>query len=174
MTWNVLYEEAADNILKLVEELNPDILCCQEITTSSYINPGRKLPDEISNALGGEYRYLETLSSLNGHPGSMGNAIISKFHIVGDDFGMVQDGDSDISSSFQNRGYLEADILLDSGIIRVGTTHLSYVDGFIETKARSEEADKLLSFIQDKRYMVTGDFNSGSDSSTIKKLETRL
>ncbi|MGA3150239.1 MAG: endonuclease/exonuclease/phosphatase family protein [Candidatus Saccharimonadales bacterium] len=176
MTWNVLYKEKADNVLALVKELNPDILCCQEITTDSYINPGRDVPAEISQAMNGEYKYFEVLALLDNHPASMGNAIISKFPIVQGRSVLLQKGGADINYSAQNRGYLEAGIKVGNDILTIGTTHLSYVDWFVETEARTKEADKLLDFIKgnDRKYVIMGDFNSAPNSSTIKKMETRL
>lgn len=173
MTWNVLYKENADNILSLVKEINPDILCCQEITINSYINPDRNIPEEISQALSGGYRYFEVLTQLDEKPSSMGNAVISKYPIVNGRAELVQKAGSDINYSSQNRGYVEAEIKLNGGVITVGTTHLSYVDGFIETEARTREADKLLGLIKDhnQRFIISGDFNSAPNSSTIKKFE---
>jgi endonuclease/exonuclease/phosphatase family metal-dependent hydrolase len=176
MTWNVLYKEKAENILSLIQEINPDILCCQEITTDSHINPKRDVPKEINQALNGEYRYYEVLSSLDNQPGSMGNAIISKFPIVESRSILVQEGGDDINYSAQNRGYLETSIKIDGKVLTIGTTHLSYVDGFVETETRNKEADKLLDFIKGnkKRYVIMGDFNSAPGSSTVKKIEAKL
>lgn len=176
LTWNVLYKEKADNILSLVKEVNPDILCCQEITTNSYVNPNRNVPAECAEIMKGEFKYFEVLPSLDNQPASMGNAIISKFPILEDRSLLVQKGGADINYSAQNRGYIEVKVKLDDGILTVGTTHLSYVDGFIETETRTKEADKLLGYIRDKdsRFIITGDFNSAPNSSTIKKLENFL
>lgn len=176
MTWNVLYKEKADNILALVKELDPDILCCQEITTDSYINPGRNMPAELAKIMNAEYRYHEVLPLLDDQPASMGNAIISKFPIAQSRSLLVQKGGADISYSAQNRGYIEAKIKLKDGILTVGTTHLSYVDGFIETEARTKETDKLLDYVENNKakFVITGDFNSAPNSLTIRKVEARL
>lgn len=176
MTWNVLYNEKADNILALVREINPDILCCQEITTDSHINPNRNVPAEIAKIVGGDYKYLEVLPSLDNRPASMGNAIISRLPIVKSRSVLVQKGGKDISYSTQTRGYIEVSVKIEENTFIIGTTHLSYVDGFVETKARTKEADKLLDFIKnnDKDFMIMGDFNSAPDSSTVKKMEARF
>jgi endonuclease/exonuclease/phosphatase family metal-dependent hydrolase len=173
MTWNVLYKEKADNILSLIKRVDPDIVCCQEITADSYINPRRDVPHEISELLGGEYRYLEVLTLLDGKPGSMGNAVISKFPITKSRSTLVQKGGSEIRYSAQTRGYVEISFAVDGHEITVGTTHLSYLDRFVETAERTKEADKLIDFISDnnQKFIVTGDFNSLPDSSTIKKME---
>lgn len=176
MTWNVLYKEKADNILTLIKEINPDILCCQEITTDSYINPDRNVPAELAKVMNAEYKYHEVLPLLDNQPASMGNAIISKFPISESRSLLVQKGGADINYSAQNRGYLEASIKIDGVTLIVGTTHLSYVDGFIETESRTKEADKLLGYIVNNKtkFIITGDFNSAPDSSTIKKIEAQL
>lgn len=144
MTWNVLYKEKADNILSLVKEINPDILCCQEITTNSHINPGRNVSAEIAEFVDGDYKYLEVLSLLDNQPASMGNAIISKFPIAQSRSVLVQKGGADINYSAQIRDYIEASIRVGEYLLTIGTTHLSYVDGFVESEARTKEADKLL------------------------------
>ena len=179
MTWNVLYKEKTDNILALVKEINPDILCCQEateVTTGSNINPGRKLPAELSKVLQADYRYFDVIPRVENQPASMGNAIVSKFPITSSRSMLVQKGGDDVSYSAQNRGYLEVSLEVDGIALTVGTTHLSYVDWFVETEARSKEADKLMDCIRDndKKFIITGDFNSAPDSSTIKKLEAIL
>jgi len=176
MTWNVLYKEKADNILALTMEIKPDILCCQEITKDSFINPSRDVPKEISNILGGDYRYHQVLDSLEDQPGNMGNAIFSKYPITRQRHLLLQRGSADIDSSSQNRGYLEIRTKIDNVIFTVGTTHLSYVDGFVETDARNKEADKLVNFLKDKqeKFVICGDFNSAPGSKTINRLEQLL
>jgi len=173
MTWNVLYEEKADNILLLIKKVNPDILCCQEITTNSWINPNRDVPAEIGRMLGGYHVYQKALSDLDGKPASMGNAIISKFPIINHRHVFVQKGGSDITQNLQNRVYLEAELRIGSKSLTVGTTHLSYVDAFIETEARNKEADDLVHAIQQNKvhFIITGDFNSAPSSKTIRKME---
>ncbi|OGL38835.1 hypothetical protein A3J32_00830 [Candidatus Saccharibacteria bacterium RIFCSPLOWO2_02_FULL_46_7] len=176
MTWNVLYKEKADNILELTGKINPDILCCQEITKNSFVNPKRDIPEEISRVLGGEYRYQSVANTLEGQPSDMGNAIFSKLPIVTDTNLLVQTTTSDIDWSYQNRGYVQAEIRIGQKILTVGTTHLSYVDYFVETDARNREADKLIEAIKKKKehYILTGDFNSAPDSKTIKRIEKIL
>lgn len=124
MTWNVLYSEKADNILKLIAKVKPDIICCQEITTNSHINRDRNVPEELGHLLNGQYVYQEVLTAMENHPGSLGNAIISKFPIISSRQAFIQRGDSDIDYSKQNRGYVEARIQLDNQrVITIGTTH---------------------------------------------------
>src|SRR5665213_2255253 len=102
MTWNVLYKEDADKILELIKQIKPDILCCQEITTDSYVNPGRNVPEEASKIIDGDYRYLSVLTMLDNLPGNMGNAIISRFPIKQERQILVQKGGADINYSAQN------------------------------------------------------------------------
>lgn len=176
MTWNVLYKEKADNILSLVKKNNPDILCCQEITTSSSFNNGRNIPEEISRALDASYRYFQVLDSLETKPANMGNAIFSKHPIISERHLLVQRGQGEINYSAQNRGYIEIKTKIDDYVLTVGTTHLSYVDRFIETAARNKEADKLIDAISVNvnKFILSGDFNSLPTSRTISKIESFL
>lgn len=176
MTWNVLYKEKADNILSLIKEIRPDILCCQEITTKSQFNPNRDVASEISKVVG-NYRYSEALESLEECPASMGNAIFSKFPIKSHRSVYIRKGSKDLTIfKGSNRVYLEVTIDIKSQLLTMGTTHLSFIPGFIETPARNREADKLTSEVSghSNRFVLTGDLNSAPDSKTIKKIEDKF
>jgi len=32
LQWNIWFQERAENILKVIKRINPDIICCQEVT----------------------------------------------------------------------------------------------------------------------------------------------
>lgn len=174
MTWNVLYKEKADNILTLIKQIKPDILCCQEITTKSPLNPDRDIPYEVGNIIG-NYRYAEVINFIDGRPGSLGNAIFSKFPISSSRSSFVQKGKPKIQEkdySAQNRVYLEADIQIKTKFIKIGTVHLSYTPGFVETPARTAEASNLYESIKEynENYVITGDFNAAPNSKIIRKM----
>jgi exonuclease III len=51
LQWNIWYQENVVNILKLIEEYNPDILCFQELTFNCEYNPDIHVADYIAERL---------------------------------------------------------------------------------------------------------------------------
>jgi len=62
--WNVWFQERAENILELVKELNPDIICCQETTVGSNFNDKRDVPKFIAEELGYNYNFSFNLGRI--------------------------------------------------------------------------------------------------------------
>ncbi len=75
LQWNVWYKEKADSVLNFIKENDPDILCLQELTQDSKVNPSRNIVAEICS-LGYETYYKLTIDR---HREKMGNGIFSKY-----------------------------------------------------------------------------------------------
>jgi endonuclease/exonuclease/phosphatase family metal-dependent hydrolase len=173
LQWNVLYREKGDNILRLIKEINADIVCLQELTQSSKINPERDLPAEIKSL--GYYAFYEPVT--NDAEFVMGNGIFSRFPIVGSRTVFVSSEDPTNKDYAQSdRAYVESTLKVDKTKLTIGTVHLSYSPRFIFFPAKKVEAKKFIDVITPNKesFILTGDFNATPDSELIKELDSLL
>lgn len=180
MTWNVLYKEKADNILSFVKKIDPDILCCQELTLDSHFNPGRNIPAEIAKQMSADYEYCEALKTEDEKTHeyvTMGNAIFSKFPIVGRRHVFVQKVElPPESAELENRVYVETILDINGYSLKVATVHLSYVPHFTMTEKKLVEAEELYKATAEntKQFVLTGDMNALPGSDIINQLSAGL
>lgn len=174
LQWNVLFQEKAENIVSLIEELNPDVLCCQELSESQAYSPELNAVKEIAKLFNSYYFEPANISGAGTEKLYLGNAIFSKFPLKPRQKVMVWDGtNKDLNNEHEERIYIEVEVDINGEKLLVGTTHLSFMPRFEVTKSRRGEADKLLRAVSKHKtmYVLTGDFNSTPDTYTIKKLE---
>ena len=177
LQWNIWYKENPKNVLALLSELRPDIICLQELAVGyheKYPHPERFLARELG------YEYFAKEANPHSEGGgmyTMQNAIYSRFPIRKTYSCHVREPGEDITDySKQGRIYVEADIKLPDRTITAGTTHLSYLHEFHITEEKRAEVDRLLEITQSKKgdYILTGDLNSLPDSCTVHELGTHL
>jgi endonuclease/exonuclease/phosphatase family metal-dependent hydrolase len=176
LQWNVWYWEKADNILKALKELNADILCLQEVTQDSDINPGRDLPAEIKSL--GYYEYHEYTPYAAGQkPGSLGSGIFSKtpLHACRQHETLkAEPGRLDPDA----RLYLQADTTINGNLLTVGTTQLSWTPApeFPESDYKRLEAKTLADIVSNcrQRFILAGDFNALPGSETVNRFDKLL
>jgi len=173
LQWNVWFKESADNILEELKRFDADIVCLQELTKDSLVNPGRDLEAEIAS-LGYQPAYALTIDRSHHQ---MGNGIFSKFSILSERQVYVQHeepGSTDFSR--ENRIYQEVTLDIPHRNLTIGTVHLSYTDTFVETKSKNDEFTKFLSAIKPNKenFVVTGDFNALPVSSYLSRISKQL
>ncbi|HET9722041.1 MAG TPA: endonuclease/exonuclease/phosphatase family protein [Candidatus Saccharimonadales bacterium] len=173
--WNILYQEKAENILSLVQRINPDIFCCQEISDK---NPNSK---ELLSGLTNIYKqhYLETADIIgkSGENLKLGNAIFSKFPLSNRKRVDLWNGPNPTSDNqHEQRIYIEVTLDVSGHNLTVGTTHLSFAPYFTDTPDRLAQSEKLMRVIESKEsnYIITGDFNSAPKTEIIKTIEKHL
>ncbi len=89
LQWNIWYQEDINNILKVVRELNPDIVCLQEVTIGNPgFNRGIDTPVYLAEGLGYYHYYKEALDDPNN---TLGCAIYSRFPITKKSFTFVRE-----------------------------------------------------------------------------------
>jgi endonuclease/exonuclease/phosphatase family metal-dependent hydrolase len=170
LQWNVLYTEKGDNVLKLIKEINADIVCLQELTQSSVVNPNRDLAAEIAT-LGYYFHYASTGNSPEL---IIGNGIFSKFPIESSKtINLTHEDPSNKDFPQYERAYLESVLNLGETQLTVGVAHLSYSPRFYFFPAKEAEANKFIDLVKPNksRYIVMGDFNSTPDSMLISELD---
>src|SRR4051794_39136051 len=124
LQWNVWYQEKADNILQALREFDADILCLQELSTDSYINPGRNLPAEIKKL--GYHAYYETALYLKSQePIRFGNGIFSKTPLNATIKFYTQQASPDRQEK-EDRLYIQPKTAIDGNELIIGTVQLSW------------------------------------------------
>jgi endonuclease/exonuclease/phosphatase family metal-dependent hydrolase len=125
MSWNVqsfygleknadMQRRNAEKILKLIEEVNPDVLCLQEFGQYDSSNKGPNYSQQLK-ALGYEHFTLSRDYTHNNRGYSNGVAIFSKYPLITSKRIPYPSGVESV---------LYADILFNGDTIRVFTTHL--------------------------------------------------
>lgn len=168
--WNVWFRERAEHVLKVLRQIDADIICLQELTQNSYINPSVDIPQLIAN-MGYDYSFQLALKQDGPEYYHMGNGIFSKYPIVSRRHVYLAE-ESSRHPQQEARIYLEVILQLPAGgLLTVGTAHLSFEVSQLET-----ETDRLLNAIHHhaERFIFTGDLNAPPDSATVKRLEAKL
>lgn len=171
LQWNVWLRERADNILAELRKANADVVCLQELTDDSYVNPRIDIPERIAQ-LGYEYDYQPVYR----HPGQqyyrIGNGIFSKFPVRGKRHVYLQEEQRSFGGrTIEARVYMEVTLETPTGLLTVGTAHLSFEEALLEA-----QTDKLIEAVQHhrERFIFTGDLNVPPGSATVKRLDQRL
>jgi len=179
LQWNILYKEKIENIVKVIKELNPDVICLQELGINCKYNPSiPNTAEYVKEQLGLNAFFEEAQRWKNDEEmDAIGNGIFTHFPIIKTSSHFVQNQVKEFTDySHEGRIYIEAHIQLDSKAITIGTTHLSYVHRFEITEEKKREVDNLIQIIKDKKenYIFTGDLNSTPGSYTITELNKSL
>lgn len=176
LQWNVWYKEKADNIISFLKSQDADILCLQELTTGSHINPLRNLPEEIA-ALGYNPLFQQTLEKQKGTEYyHMGNGIFSKFPITGNRHVYIQHEVPGGGYELENRVYVEARLDINGKPFTIGTVHMSYIEEFKTTEGKKAETERLIGAIKQntEHFLLTGDLNATPGTETIRMLDEVL
>ena len=178
LQWNIWYEEDPRNVAGLIKRINPDIACLQEVTTGFHQNIDviQTICDVMSGA-DVNYKQAQSWKTKSGVNRGQGNAIFSKYPIKKSFFNYLQ---SELfnTTHFDKEGriYIEITVFIEGKELTIGTTHLSYIHRFIDTKAKNKQIDKLEERINQKHnnYVLLGDFNSPPDSLVIERIRNYL
>lgn len=172
LQWNVWYKEKPANIANLIKELNPDIICVQELIEHFQINPQIDTAKEIATELGYSYYYRFADRWTNrAEKETQGNAIFSRFPIIKTDYFYLQEPKTNpANATVEGRVVVELTIDANGRQLTFGTVHLSYSPFLKMTEQRLEEAKRLIEFLKQKKenYIFTGDLNAKPDTFLIK------
>ncbi len=179
LQWNIWYKEDIHSVIELIKELDPDIICLQELAVNCVNNPGISNTAEYITEKTGLNYYFEEAQRWEGDEemDAIGNGIFSKYPITNKFAKHVQQPTKDYSDyAHEGRIYVECDIEIDSRILTVGTAHLSYTHKFIITNEKRKEVDNLLTIIAEKKksYIFSGDLNSAPESYTVTEISKLL
>lgn len=175
LQWNILYQEPIDNVVALIREINPDVVCLQELARANRFNLGIKDTAQYVKEALGYQAFIAPAGQWTGmggtEPGDVltfQNGIFSRFPLS--KMRKVRLGES-------GRMYLEAAVTAGNSEVIIGTTHLSYSPRFEITEDKSREVRVLIKAVQAEpsdRFVLTGDLNAVPGSYTITELERYL
>jgi len=175
LQWNILFKEKAENILKLIKEIDADILCLQEVTQHCSHNDGRDVSKLIAEETGLKYNFAPAGCFEDGL--IIGNTIFSRFPIKENDNFVVKDYSGGKTASDEQRVCALSTLDLGGGkTITISTTHLSYIPFMEETEDKIKQIKKLTDFFSKHNgpLVFTGDLNVSSDTNSIKMIEEHL
>lgn len=172
-------------LLRLVAEENPDIVCLGEATDlterpGSVLDPYRKfLPEKDYPydifAPAFSYRYMHELAGL-------GNAIVSKLEIQDAHVKFVknhfmEDIDSVDSEDYNNRNFVHTVINTPNGLVNVLTHHGHHSPhGKDGSQENTDQIIKLMNYVNKLSgpVILTGDFNLHPGSTSLEPINKRL
>lgn len=167
LTWNTWWrfgpwEQRVPAILQCIADIDPDIIALQEVWGDDTTN----FAEEVAGRLGYQHVFA---SSMNMQGFKYGNALLSRWPIISDDFAMLF-GEEETG---EGRLVLFAEVDGPRGHIPVFCTHLNWK--FEHSNIRQLQVTDLTRFVDKKRPftyppIVCGDFNSEPSSDEIRML----
>lgn len=170
LQWNVWYKEDLSNIAVFLKELQPDVICLQELTIDSHDQVIQHGPNFIAEELGYSSYYqelpIETTDSSNL---KLANGIFSRFPVTASRFAWINEPKSAGGYSDEYRAYVEVSLEIDGKPLHVGTTHSSYTHKFESTAQKATEIGLLVDELQrhKENFVFTGDLNATPESKAI-------
>lgn len=176
LQWNVWRKERAENIVKEVKKIKPDIFCVQELIQDSRknIDTAKYIAKQLR--LNYFYKQAETWSNRE-ELEAQGNAIFTEFPIIKKTFSYLQKPlHNPPDAMHEGRVYLEVRCKINKQILSVATTHLSFTPFFKITAQRKKEINNLTKILSDKKrnFIFAADLNSAPDSYTVVQISKYL
>jgi endonuclease/exonuclease/phosphatase family metal-dependent hydrolase len=173
LQWNVMYNENVSRVADVIKQLNPDIVCLQELT-DDYQGQGDSAKT-IAERLGyySHYQYGLMLFP-DGNQGRMGNGIFSRFPLLATDTTYLDRQKRNEAGQLTalDRFYLQAKLdLPDKRQLSVGITHLPFHPRMITSPYKRAMVDRMLAAMpQDRDLIVAGDLNTTPASAAARML----
>lgn len=177
LQWNTWYNEDIHNVSKLLAELNPDVICLQELTIGYPDQTVVDTPAHIAQALGYHAYHAEVpIESTDGSKITLANGIFSRFPIVDKRFVWINEPKQGGGYNDEYRVYVEVGIDIGEKVLHVGTTHMSYTHRFEATPEKTAETNRLLAELekQSANFVFTGDLNMPPETAGIKSILNML
>jgi len=172
-----MYSEDVQAVTGLIKELNPDIVCLQEIT-KGYDSRWDDVGAYIADTLGyfAHYQYGHMILP-DGKPVLMGNGIFSRYPVINKQTVQVSYRDIESGGNVQDdRYYLQADIVAPEGRgtpknLTVGTVHLPFHPRFVTTPMATKIVDVILEKIPEQGDVILmGDLNRTPGTQATRRL----
>ena len=169
LTWNVWYKEEPENILELLQSMEWDVCCLQEITQGFQGDVARYLTESL-----GVTSHFVVAQSWNGGERSQGNLILSRLPLKDTFSYFIQDFNHDPEPSFSDEGRIVVGVELGNSL-KILTTHMSYTPEFSETEQKNKESKKLLEYLAtiSSPFVFTGDLNAIPTSNLVTELNDK-
>lgn len=176
LQWNIWYDEKAENAISLIKEIDPDIVCLQELSKNYISNDYRDIVEIMKNSMG-MYSHCAKADTYEGGF-SFYNGIFSKYEII-ESGGFFIQQPNEGTDDFSKQGRVCATVkvkLNHDTYFDIATTHSSYVHRFEDSIEKQDEINKLIDYLKTKKenFIFTGDLNTPPDSKYISMIEEQL
>lgn len=165
LSWNVWSREDITRCVDLICELDPDVVCLQELVIRDGTDEHG--PRYVAQRLGYDFCFKEI--DVGESELVLANGVFSRWPITRSRVEWINEPRGSGHYDDQYRAYLEASLDVGPAPVTVATTHMSYTNGFEETTRKAGETAKLVELItgRNRRFVLTGDLNAGPRSTTI-------
>jgi endonuclease/exonuclease/phosphatase family metal-dependent hydrolase len=163
VSWNIWCDGHFDQIAEFLKGCNADIIGLQEVLSHS-----KQIPVvDLLTSLGYTHAYGQafTMSLANGKTEEMGNAVFSKYPIVGSTVHAL--------SEEKKRIAVQADINVSGTVLHVFSTHLVHSHQQ-PSEIQELQAETLIKALPKEKTIVMGDFNATPDSNAVKQMRSAL
>jgi endonuclease/exonuclease/phosphatase family metal-dependent hydrolase len=176
LQWNVQSSEDIHKIGHFLKRYQADVVCLQELTVDYELQTVSNTPAYIAKILNYYYFTHEIPSNDASTDARLVNGIFSRFPIENRFSTIINDAVYGGGFDSQERAYVEVGINCDGTFVSVGTTHMSYTNGFEDTPTKRAETDRLVAVLakRHKRFIFTGDLNATPESYTVASIEQHL
>lgn len=173
LQWNISYQEDICNVVTLLRQYKPDIICLQELTLNYEHQQFIDTPAWVAKELGYNYvcKDYPMVRDIRG-----ANGIFTRFPICSSRFVWTATPNGAGDDSDEHRVYIEADLTVEGSRLTVGTTHMHYTHRLRSTSYKRQETDRLMTELNkhDKNFVFTGDLNATPHSYTVKQITKHL
>lgn len=176
LQWNIMYSENVEAVAAFIKELNPDVVCLQELT-QGYQEATPDAGAYIAAALGYEGFWDYGIMTLpDGGPARVGCGIFSRFGGFGGERVVLQEGLVKQGKVVRDeRSYVSLWVKLPSDIrLKVGSVHLPFHPRFRTSAHKLEMIGRLLEETSEGPYILAGDMNATPRSKAVQALRGRL
>jgi len=145
MQWNVMYDEDPERIVEVIQDVDPDVVCLQELT-AGYQQRYSDVGAHIAARLGyyGVHDYGR-MALPNGRDADVGCGIFSRWPLERHKSLVLQAGEMvDGEVTVDDRRYTQADVMTPDGMVRFGTAHEPYHPHFFATVAKRAMTETIL------------------------------
>ena len=173
LSWNIWAGKNLDGVVKLLREVNADIIGLQEVLERN----SRNNAEDLAQKLGLNYFYCKAFTD-DRHPVpkyTLGNAVLTRFPIEKSCCHQLSSLELyRKSSETEPRTAAEATLSINGKSLNFFNTHLAHSPALRESEMRDLQLNNLLKYLSNHLTILTGDFNSQADSEVIKKLSEKL
>lgn len=163
LSWNIWCDGYFDQIAGFLKSCNADIVGLQEVLPHS-----KQIPIiDLLTSLRYTYVYAPASDTLlaNGETEEMGNAVFSKYPIIGNKIHALSEQKGCIA--------VQVDIALPTNTLHVFSTHLVHTHQQ-PSEIQDLQAENLTKVLPAERTIVMGDFNATIDSNAVKRMRRLL
>lgn len=157
LSWNIWFLGDLVKVNKFLKDFNADIIGLQEVMmVDNKIQISKSLMEELG------YKYIFATAfqyPINGIPTNIGNAILSKYPILGNKVYNLSEN--------ENRIAIQADIQIGNNTLYVFNTHLFHTHQK-PSELQDLQATNLVKVLTTKKTVLMGDFNALPESNAIK------